>query len=112
MRRDRREWRAWGGACGVSGLGGSVFWGLVQQTPRRNAMRLTTAVLLIVACGVGGANAQTYPVRPINMMVPFPPGGNTDIMARALQNELGKALGQTMVVVNKGGAAGTIGMIE
>jgi tripartite-type tricarboxylate transporter receptor subunit TctC len=78
-------------------------------------MRLITrAILLAVAAAsvVGSANAQPYPARPINMLVPFPPGGNTDIMARALQNELGKALGQTMVVVNKGGAAGTIGMIE
>jgi tripartite-type tricarboxylate transporter receptor subunit TctC len=56
------------------------------------------------------ALAQTYPTRPISMVIPFPPGGNTDIMGRALQNELGKALGQTVVVVNKGGAAGTLGM--
>jgi tripartite-type tricarboxylate transporter receptor subunit TctC len=46
------------------------------------------------------------------MIVPFPPGGNTDIMARALQNELSQKLGQTVVIVNKGGAAGTLGMIE
>jgi len=58
------------------------------------------------------ASAQNYPARAINMIVPFPPGGNTDIMGRALQNELGKALGQTVVVVNKGGAAGTIGINE
>ena len=58
------------------------------------------------------ALAQTYPARPITMVIPFPPGGNTDIMGRALQNELGKALGQTVVIVNKGGAAGTIGMNE
>src|SRR5262245_42143236 len=58
------------------------------------------------------AAAQTYPVRPVNMIVPFPPGGNTDIMGRALQNELGKALGQTVVLLNKGGAAGTIGINE
>src|SRR5262249_25551216 len=55
---------------------------------------------------------QTYPTRAINMIVPFPPGGNTDIMARALQNELGKALKQTIVIVNKGGAAGAIGMAQ
>jgi tripartite-type tricarboxylate transporter receptor subunit TctC len=49
------------------------------------------------------ALAQTYPSRPINLIVPFPPGGNTDIMARALQNEMSKALGQTLVIINKGG---------
>jgi tripartite-type tricarboxylate transporter receptor subunit TctC len=58
------------------------------------------------------AAAQTYPTRPVSMVVPFPPGGNTDIMGRALQNELGKALGQTVIVVNKGGAAGTLGINE
>src|SRR5206468_11584194 len=64
------------------------------------------------ACGLAGASAQSYPARPINMIVPFPPGGNTDIMARALQNEISKALGQTVVIINKGGAAGTLGLID
>jgi tripartite-type tricarboxylate transporter receptor subunit TctC len=58
------------------------------------------------------AFGQAYPSRPINLIVPFPPGGNPDIMARALQNELSKALGQTVVVINKGGAAGTLGLID
>src|SRR5262245_64421773 len=58
------------------------------------------------------ALAQSYPSRPINMIVPFPPGGNTDIMARALQNEISRTLGQTVVIINKGGAAGTLGMID
>jgi tripartite-type tricarboxylate transporter receptor subunit TctC len=51
------------------------------------------------------AAAQDYPSRPINMVIPFPPGGNTDLMARALQPELAKALGQPVVVVNKVAAA-------
>ena len=58
------------------------------------------------------AVAQNYPSRPINVIVSFPPGGNTDIMARALQNEMSKALSQTVVIINKPGAAGTLGLIE
>jgi tripartite-type tricarboxylate transporter receptor subunit TctC len=58
------------------------------------------------------AVAQSYPSRPINVIVSFPPGGNTDIMARALQNEMSKALSQTVVIINKPGAAGTLGLIE
>jgi tripartite-type tricarboxylate transporter receptor subunit TctC len=73
--------------------------------------RILLAIAVLGAMALPAA-AQTYPTRPVNMLVPFPPGGNTDIMARALQNELGKALGQTVVIVNKGGAAGTIGMTE
>ncbi len=72
------------------------------------AVALASAITLSIA----GAAAQTYPSRPVNMIVPFPPGGNTDIMARALQNELSKALGGTVIVINKGGAAGSIGMVE
>jgi tripartite-type tricarboxylate transporter receptor subunit TctC len=69
-------------------------------------------IVLAAATYVTAAQAQTYPARPINMIVPFPPGGNTDIMARALQNEMAKALGQTVVIINKGGAAGTLGLID
>ena len=75
----------------------------------------------VVACTLAGAFApdvsrialaQSYPGRPINVIVSFPPGGNTDIMARALQNEMSKALAQTLVIINKPGAAGTLGLIE
>ena len=66
-----------------------------------------------MGCVVGGVRmAQDYPARQINMVIPFPPGGNTDLMARALQPELAKALGQSVVAINKGGAGGTIGNIE
>src|SRR6266404_70272 len=82
-----------------------------MRFPRRRFLQLAAgAAALPVLSRI--AWSQTYPSRPINMIVPFPPGGNTDIMARALQNELSKALKQTVVVINKGGAAGTLGLID
>jgi tripartite-type tricarboxylate transporter receptor subunit TctC len=75
-------------------------------------MRRYGLVLLAVIAWVGSAQAQNYPSRPVTMVVPFPPGGNTDLMARALQTELTKALGQSVIINNKGGGAGTIGIFE
>lgn len=66
---------------------------------------------LVLAAGVAGAQ-ETYPARPVQLIVPYPPGGNTDLMARALQSALSQALGQSVVVVNRGGASGTIGDAE
>lgn len=60
----------------------------------------------------GVAAAQDYPSRTVTLIVGYPPGGNTDLMARALQPELSRALGQTVVIVNRGGAAGTLGAAE
>ena len=63
--------------------------------------------------GVSAALAQElFPSRTITLIAAYPPGGNTDLMARAIQPELSRALGQTVVVVNRGGAAGTIGSAE
>src|SRR5712691_10721475 len=75
-------------------------------------MMSNVTVVLVGALCVFSAAAQEYPTRQVNLVIPFPPGGNTDLMARALQPELAKALGQPIVVVNKGGAGGTIGDIE
>src|SRR5690349_14178323 len=78
---------------------------------RRQFLHLTaSAVALDVVPRI--ACAQGYPSRPISMIVPFPAGGNTDIMARALQNEMSRALGQIVIVTNKGGAAGTLGILD
>jgi len=75
-------------------------------------MRRYALLLLAFAAFLGSAQAQNYPSRPVTMVVPFPPGGNTDLMARALQTELSKALGQSVIINNKGGGAGTIGIFE
>ena len=56
-----------------------------------------------------GASAQSYPSRPITVIVPFPAGGPSDVVARIVTEEMGKILGQSMVVENVGGAGGTIG---
>ncbi len=56
--------------------------------------------------GISVAHAQAYPNRPIRMVVPFPPGGPTDGMARIISDRLGAVLGQSIVVENRGGGAG------
>ena len=70
---------------------------------------------LVLACATSFAwapsmgFAQAYPSKPIRMIVPFPAGGATDILARALSQKLGEKIGQTVVVENRPGAGGTIG---
>src|SRR5215510_15581363 len=58
------------------------------------------------------AHAQPYPTKPVKLIVPFPPGGSTDLVARQITPTLGEFLGQQVVIEYKGGAAGSIGTAE
>jgi len=79
------------------------------------SIRLTRSVAIAaVACaglcaGVLPAVAQNYPTKPVRMIIPFAPGGNTDIIGRVFAPKFGENLGQQVIVDNRGGAGGTIG---
>jgi tripartite-type tricarboxylate transporter receptor subunit TctC len=66
-------------------------------------------ILALGCAAITGAYAQAWPSKPVTLVVPFPPGGSTDSIARAIGPSLSKTFGQTFIVDNKAGATGTIG---
>jgi tripartite-type tricarboxylate transporter receptor subunit TctC len=77
----------------------------------RHLLNFTRHALLVGVAAIGFAHAQTpsYPAKPIRLVVPFTPGGRTDILARAIGQELTRAWGQSVIVENVPGAGGSIG---
>src|SRR5215469_15950706 len=78
-----------------------------MKLSRRKFLHVTAAGPALVTASM--ARAQAYPSRPITMIVPFPPGGLTDVLGRVLAAEMQMVLGQSVVVENVGGADGSIG---
>ena len=78
---------------------------MAEQSPLRSC----AAALILAFAASAPAYAQSYPVKPVRMIVPFAPGGNTDIIARVFAPKMGEILGQQIVIDNRGGAGSTIG---
>lgn len=72
-------------------------------------MKQTLLALLLALTPLAAAAQQSFPSRPVRLIVPYPPGGNVDITARIIGPTLGESLGQTIVVDNRGGGGGNVG---
>jgi tripartite-type tricarboxylate transporter receptor subunit TctC len=70
---------------------------------------LAIVIAIVFAAGVAPVRAQDYPSRSITVIVPFPAGGASDVVARIVTNQMSKILGETFIIENVGGAGGTIG---
>lgn len=86
----------------------------MKTIPTRISRRVATAALASLMCSAAvitpSAQAQpTFPSKPITMIVPFPPGGPTDLVARVIAQKMSESLGQPVIIDNKGGANGNLG---
>ena len=72
-------------------------------------VKVKSVFAVLALCGCSSAFAQSYPTKPIRMIVAYPPGGGTDIVGRMMAQKLSENLAQTVVIDNRGGAAGSIG---
>jgi tripartite-type tricarboxylate transporter receptor subunit TctC len=77
---------------------------------RRDFLAATAAGLVVAGTGSAASVQSSYPTKPIRLIVPYPPGGSTDIAARVVGEQISQSLGQRFVVDNRPGAGGNIGM--
>jgi tripartite-type tricarboxylate transporter receptor subunit TctC len=75
----------------------------------KRLLSLTALSLIASAFALPGAWAQAYPVKPVRVIIPWPPGGSNDVVGRLVMQKLAQSLGQQFVVDNRAGAAGSIG---
>src|ERR1700693_2325624 len=80
-----------------------------EKGMKKSILSVGALVAPVLALGATPAGAQTYPARTITMIVPFPAGGPSDVVARIMADGMGRVLGQTVVIENVGGAGGTTG---
>ena len=81
------------------------------MSSKRNFLKAAALISMgTLACGAAyGAESQTFPTKPLRIVVPFPAGGTTDVVARLVAQRMTESMGQTVLVDNRGGAGGTIG---
>ena len=81
----------------------------VRRISVRSSIVAAVVISGVLAPGAGYGQAETYPARPVRVLVPFPPGGSLDFNARLIAPRMSELLGQQIVIDNRGGASGTIG---
>src|SRR5438270_7899900 len=75
-------------------------------------LKTMIAIALAAGCAIGGADAQSFPSRPVTILVPLAPGGSTDTIARIMAEGMRPYLGQPVIVENSPGAGGSSGVIR
>ena len=83
--------------------------GVTISMPGLRTLLLACAIIGLLCAAGRPAWSQDYPNKPVKFIVPYPPGGGTDLIARIVQERVARALGQTMLIENRGGAGGSLG---
>src|SRR3546814_8380159 len=83
--------------------------GVMRRDMLRGAAVLLGAAAMTLVSSAAPVLAETYPSKPVTIVVPFPPGGSTDLLARQIAEKISGPLGQPVVVERRGGAGGTVG---